>query len=119
MAQWIERTVLAIFNSSVREFESPRERQCFSEYTLLTEQSASLQKHPTSFLGAVACPVIRLFGQEWDEVVIPVRRTLERVNTCSAIYGQTAELHLFGSGSTLGDPLWGTPQLVSRAVVLL
>ena len=54
---------------------------------------------PTSFLGAVACPVIRLFGQEWDEVVIPVRRTLARVNTCSAIYGQTAELHLFRSGS--------------------
>ena len=46
-----------------RGFESPRERDSF---TLLTEQSASLQNvpwshHTTLFPGALACAVIRLF----------------------------------------------------------
>ena len=75
---WLSGRTLdsAIFNADVREFESRRERPCLFDlsfiHTLRTEKSACPQ-HPTSFLGAVACPVIRLFGQEWDEVVIPVK----------------------------------------------
>ena len=68
-------------------------------HTLLTEQSASLQ-HPTSFLGAVACSVIRLFGQEWDEsrpfFDAPRCMTYSVWEiTCCAIYGCATELHLF------------------------
>ena len=85
-------------HDSWRGFESPRERQCFSEYTLLTEQSASLQNVPRShhelilwWSNAHCNP--RIWEENGNEVVAGRRTLCFRVITCSAIYDISMELH--------------------------
>ena len=113
MTPWLSGRTLdsAIFNADVREFESRRERPCLFNllfiHTLRTEKSACPQ-HPTSFLGAVACPVIRLFGQEWDESRhYRSRRTQMHDVLC---LGNNLQRHLWmshGTTSVLGSWLAG------------